>query len=60
MSEEAETQPELLREAPHAAPIRRLVEAPAGRKPALRPWDWRRRAAHRSRGKPVNCDPPRG
>jgi glycine dehydrogenase subunit 2 len=33
---EAETQPELLREAPHAAPIRRLDEATAARKPVLR------------------------
>jgi glycine dehydrogenase subunit 2 len=33
---EAETQPELLREAPHHAPIRRLDEATAARKPVLR------------------------
>ncbi len=33
---EAETQPELLREAPHTAPIRRLDEATAARKPVLR------------------------
>jgi glycine dehydrogenase subunit 2 len=33
---EAETQPELLRDAPHTAPIRRLDEATAARKPVLR------------------------
>ena len=33
---EAETHPELLREAPHAAPVRRLDEAMAARKPVLR------------------------
>jgi glycine dehydrogenase subunit 2 len=33
---EAETQPELLREAPHTAPLRRLDEATAARKPVLR------------------------
>jgi len=33
---EAETHPELLREAPHNAPIRRLDEATAARKPVLR------------------------
>ena len=33
---EAESQPELLREAPHAAPLRRLDEATAARKPVLR------------------------
>ena len=36
IAEEAETQPELLREAPHVAPIRRLDEATAARKPVLR------------------------
>ncbi len=33
---EAATQPELLREAPHTAPLRRLDEATAARKPKLR------------------------
>ena len=33
---EAESQPELLREAPHTAPLRRLDEATAARKPVLR------------------------
>ena len=33
---EAEAHPEILREAPHAAPIRRLDEATAARKPVLR------------------------
>jgi glycine dehydrogenase subunit 2 len=33
---EAETTPELLRDAPHAAPLRRLDEATAARKPVLR------------------------
>ena len=33
---EAETHPELLREAPHTAPLRRLDEATAARKPVLR------------------------
>ncbi len=36
IAEEAETQPELLREAPHTAPLRRLDEATAARKPVLR------------------------
>jgi glycine dehydrogenase subunit 2 len=36
IAQEAETQPELLREAPHTAPIRRLDEATAARKPVLR------------------------
>ena len=36
IAEEAETQPELLREAPHSAPLRRLDEATAARKPVLR------------------------
>ncbi len=36
IAEEAETHPELLREAPHNAPIRRLDEATAARKPVLR------------------------
>ncbi|HYM15940.1 MAG TPA: aminomethyl-transferring glycine dehydrogenase subunit GcvPB [Dehalococcoidia bacterium] len=36
IAREAETQPELLREAPHAAPLRRLDEATAARKPILR------------------------
>jgi glycine dehydrogenase subunit 2 len=36
IAHEAETQPELLREAPHDAPLRRLDEATAARKPVLR------------------------
>jgi glycine dehydrogenase subunit 2 len=36
IAEEAETHPELLREAPHTAPLRRLDEATAARKPILR------------------------
>jgi len=36
IAEEAATQPELLREAPHTAPLRRLDEATAARKPVLR------------------------
>ncbi|MDP9236353.1 MAG: aminomethyl-transferring glycine dehydrogenase subunit GcvPB [Chloroflexota bacterium] len=36
IASEAETQPELLREAPHDAPLRRLNEATAARKPVLR------------------------
>ena len=36
IAREAETQPVLLREAPHAAPLRRLDEATAARKPVLR------------------------
>jgi glycine dehydrogenase subunit 2 len=36
IAEEAATQPELLREAPHHAPLRRLDEATAARKPVLR------------------------
>jgi glycine dehydrogenase subunit 2 len=36
IAREAETQPELLREAPHDAPLRRLDEATAARKPVLR------------------------
>ena len=36
IAHEAETQPELLREAPHTAPIRRLDEATAARQPILR------------------------
>ncbi|MBI5284019.1 MAG: aminomethyl-transferring glycine dehydrogenase subunit GcvPB [Chloroflexi bacterium] len=36
IAHEAETQPELLREAPHTAPIRRLDEATAARQPVLR------------------------
>jgi glycine dehydrogenase subunit 2 len=36
IAEEAETQPELLREAPHNAALRRLDEATAARKPVLR------------------------
>jgi glycine dehydrogenase subunit 2 len=35
---EADAQPELLREAPHASPVRRLDEASAARQPDLR---WR-------------------
>jgi glycine dehydrogenase subunit 2 len=38
IAEEAATQPELLRDAPHNAPLRRLDEATAARKPVLR-WD---------------------
>jgi glycine dehydrogenase subunit 2 len=38
IAREAEAQPELLREAPHQAPLRRLDEATAARKPLLR---WR-------------------
>ena len=36
IAREAETQPELLREAPHDAPLRRLDEATAARRPILR------------------------
>jgi len=36
IAHEAETQPELLREAPHTAPLGRLDEATAARKPVLR------------------------
>ncbi len=36
IAREAETTPELLREAPHEAPLRRLDEATAARKPVLR------------------------
>jgi len=36
IAREAAEQPELLREAPHAAPLRRLDEATAARKPVLR------------------------
>jgi glycine dehydrogenase subunit 2 len=36
IAHEAETTPELLREAPHTAPIRRLDETTAARKPVLR------------------------
>jgi glycine dehydrogenase subunit 2 len=36
IAEEARTQPELLREAPHDAPLRRLDEAAAARQPRLR------------------------
>ncbi len=36
IANEAETHPELLREAPHRAPLRRLDEATAARKPVLR------------------------
>ncbi len=36
IAEEAATHPELLREAPHSAPLRRLDEATAARKPILR------------------------
>jgi glycine dehydrogenase subunit 2 len=36
IAREAETQPELLRAAPHDAPLRRLDEATAARKPVLR------------------------
>jgi glycine dehydrogenase subunit 2 len=36
IAHEAETQPELLREAPHTAPLSRLDEATAARKPVLR------------------------
>jgi glycine dehydrogenase subunit 2 len=36
IAEEAETSPDLLREAPHAAPLRRLDEATAARRPVLR------------------------
>ena len=36
IAQEAETQPELLRDAPHDAPLRRLDEATAARKPVLR------------------------
>jgi hypothetical protein len=36
ISDEAQAQPELLREAPHTAPLRRLDEATAARKPVLR------------------------
>jgi glycine dehydrogenase subunit 2 len=36
IAHEAETQPELLRDAPHDAPLRRLDEATAARKPVLR------------------------
>jgi glycine dehydrogenase subunit 2 len=36
IAHEAETAPELLREAPHVAPLRRLDEATAARKPRLR------------------------
>jgi len=36
IAHEAETQPDLLREAPHSAPLRRLDEATAARKPVLR------------------------
>ncbi len=36
IAHEAETEPELLREAPHDAPLRRLDEATAARKPVLR------------------------
>lgn len=36
IAEEARTQPELLREAPHRAPVRRLDEARAVRQPVLR------------------------
>ena len=38
IAREAEQDPELLRSAPHDAPLRRLDEATAGRKPYLR---WR-------------------
>ncbi len=36
IAHEAETQPDLLRDAPHTAPLRRLDEATAARKPVLR------------------------
>ena len=36
IAHEAETHPELLREAPHNAPLRRLDEATAARRPVLR------------------------
>jgi glycine dehydrogenase subunit 2 len=36
IAREAETQPDLLRDAPHDAPLRRLDEATAARKPVLR------------------------
>ena len=36
IAHEAETQPDLLHEAPHTAPLRRLDEATAARKPVLR------------------------
>jgi glycine dehydrogenase subunit 2 len=36
IAEEAETDPDLLREAPHSTPVRRLDEATAARKPVLR------------------------
>ena len=36
IAREAEEQPELVREAPHSAPLRRLDEATAARKPVLR------------------------
>lgn len=36
IAEEAASEPELLREAPHASPVRRLDEATAARKPVLR------------------------
>lgn len=42
IAEEAEREPETLRSAPHAAPLRRLDEATAARKPVLR---WRREDA---------------
>jgi glycine dehydrogenase subunit 2 len=35
IAREAETEPDLLRSAPHAAPLRRLDEATAARKPLL-------------------------
>ena len=38
IAREAEESPELLREAPHDTPVRRLDEATAARKPVLR---WR-------------------
>jgi len=38
IAEEAERQPELLKEAPHNTPVRRLDEAAAARRPVLR---WR-------------------
>jgi glycine dehydrogenase subunit 2 len=42
IAREAEEEPELLRGAPHDAPLRRLDEAAAARKPYLR---WRPREA---------------
>jgi glycine dehydrogenase subunit 2 len=43
IAREAKDEPELVRDAPHTAPLRRLDEATAARRPVLR---WKAREEH--------------